>query len=102
MTGNSRVLKGGQYVGRQVISPLYDKKQTSQINMMRPKRKTDSHIIGDQAVKHVINLLPDEWTIRELTPDYGIDLQIELFEKTATSGTSKNDYDTLGEQPLPL
>ena len=52
--------------------------------MNRSKRKTDSHIIGEQAVKFVKSLLPTEWTARELVPDYGIDLEIELFEKSTT------------------
>lgn len=26
-------------------------------------------------------LLPEEWVVREYTPDYGIDLEVELFEK---------------------
>jgi len=65
--------------------------------MNRSKRKTSSHIIGDQAIKFVKSLLPNEWTSRELIPDYGIDLEIELFEKSISSETDLQSYDTLGE-----
>ncbi len=65
--------------------------------MNRSKRKPESHIIGEEAVKIVKSRLPIEWTIRELTPDYGIDLNIELFEKSSSAGSSRITYDTLGE-----
>lgn len=65
--------------------------------MNRPKRRPESHIIGEEAVKIVKTRLPIEWTIRELTPDYGIDLEIELFEKSDSKGNSNISYDTLGE-----
>lgn len=65
--------------------------------MTRSKRKNDSHIIGEQAVKFVKSLLPVEWTIRELVPDYGIDIEIELFEKSTVGGDDSSNFDTLGE-----
>lgn len=65
--------------------------------MNRSKRKTDSHITGEQAVKFVKSLLPIEWTVRELVPDYGIDLQIELFEKSTMIENWGGSFDTLGE-----
>lgn len=45
------------------------------------KRRPNSHIIGEDAVRILERLFPKEWVIREYTPDYGIDLNIELFEK---------------------
>ncbi|MBF04850.1 MAG: hypothetical protein CMP76_16330 [Flavobacterium sp.] len=62
---------------------------------MRPKRKSESHIIEKKSLKIINDLLPEYWTIREYKPDYGIDLSIELFEKKDYGG--KPLYDTLGE-----
>lgn len=46
------------------------------------KKRTDAQITGDEAVKYICNYcIPKEWVVRELSPDYGIDLDIELFEK---------------------
>lgn len=50
------------------------------------------HIIDTKAVKRTINAIPDHCVVRELTErDYGIDLMIEIFEKT---GVDKNGHDT--------
>lgn len=65
--------------------------------MNRSKRKPESHIIGEEAVKLIKSRLPIEWTIRELIPDYGIDLDIELFEKSSSLENPIINYDTLGE-----
>jgi len=65
--------------------------------MSRTKRKPAAHIIGERAVKLVKNMLPEEWSIRELVPDYGIDLNVELFEKTKSKDKGVDTYDTLGE-----
>lgn len=66
--------------------------------MNRSKRKPESHIIGEEAVKIVKRQLPNEWTVRELTPDYGINLDIEIFNKTSPQGkNSETFFDTLGE-----
>lgn len=62
---------------------------------MRPKRKSESHIIEKKSLKIVNDILPEFWTIREYKPDYGIDLSIELFEKKDSG--EKRIYDTLGE-----
>lgn len=62
---------------------------------MRPKRKSESHIIEKKSLKIINDFLPEYWTIREYKPDYGIDLSIELFEKKDYEG--KPLYDTLGE-----
>lgn len=59
--------------------------------MANIKRKSTSHIIGEQALDALKSRLPTYWTIREYRPDYGIDLAIELFEANGDS------FDTLGE-----
>jgi hypothetical protein len=54
--------------------------------------RTYSHVIDTRSIKRVLELIPDHWVIRELTErDYGIDLFIEIFEKT---GADKNGHDT--------
>ena len=48
-----------------------------------PKRPM-SHIIGDQAILVLRNLLPKEWIYRELNSDYGIDGEIEVVKSDGT------------------
>ena len=61
---------------------------------MRPKRKSQSHIIENCSLQIIKQILPNYWTIREYKPDYGLDLSIELFEKNIDDNLS---FDTLGE-----
>jgi hypothetical protein len=65
--------------------------------MNRSKRKSSSHVIGEKAIKFVENILPEEWTVRKFVPDYGIDLDVELFDKLTSDDNIPNVYDTLGE-----
>lgn len=60
-------------------------------NMSQGKQRSKSQIIGDRAVGILKNLFPTEWVIREYSPDYGIDLAVELFEEY------NNYYMTTGE-----
>ena len=46
----------------------------------RGKKRTNTHIIGEQAVRILKELFPREWAVREYTPDYGIDLDVEFFD----------------------
>lgn len=62
--------------------------------MAHPKRRVYQHIMEDQSLCLVKQLLPDEWVIREYKPDYGIDLAIELFKYT---DEAKDKADALGE-----
>ncbi|WP_425447907.1 DUF4365 domain-containing protein [Dethiothermospora halolimnae] len=62
---------------------------------MRSKRKSKSHIIEEESLQIINNILPKYWTKRKYMPDYGIDLEIEIFEKTEIDG--KEYYDTFGE-----
>jgi hypothetical protein len=48
--------------------------------MAYPKRRVRQHIMEDQSIRIVRDLLPQHWVIRDYRPDYGIDLTIELFE----------------------
>lgn len=49
--------------------------------MVDGKVRSESHLIDQEAILILKRKLPREWVVRELTPDYGIDLDIELFEK---------------------
>ena len=49
--------------------------------------RSHSHIVDTQARKLVPNIFPNEWEYREVTGrDYGIDMEIELFEKDNPTG----------------
>ncbi len=49
--------------------------------MANGKIRSENHILGEQAVKHLQNnVFPDEWIVRQMNPDYGIDLDVELFD----------------------
>jgi hypothetical protein len=67
----------------------------------RPKRQSEEHVIGREAVKILTSTLPSSWVVREYQPDYGIDLAIELFEQSgdadSTMNNAKKQYDALGE-----
>ncbi len=44
------------------------------------KKRSKQHITGEKGVSILKELFPDEWAVREYTPDYGIDLDVELFD----------------------
>ena len=49
--------------------------------MINGKIRTKAHITGEKAIKFIQNeILPETWVSREITPDYGIDLDVELFD----------------------
>lgn len=51
------------------------------------KKRPKQHIIGEKGVAIVKKLLPSHWAVREYAPDYGIDLDVELFcDNYITSG----------------
>ena len=55
------------------------------------KIRHKNHIIEDKTYRFLQDLFPDEWVQRKLTPDYGIDIDLELF------GFENDDCVTLGE-----
>lgn len=59
--------------------------------MLQGKKRSKSQVLGDKAVEIIKSILPTEWVTREYTPDYGIDLAVELFEEY------DNNYITTGE-----
>ena len=59
------------------------------------KKRSENQITGESGIDILRALLPEEWVIREYTADYGIDLDVELFEKC-----SEKVYITKGEHVL--
>lgn len=51
------------------------------VYMVNGKVRSESHLIDQEAISIIKRKLPREWVVRELTPDYGLDLDVELFEK---------------------
>ncbi len=49
--------------------------------MINGKERSESHLIDQEAISMLRGKLPREWVVREFNPDYGIDLDVELFEK---------------------
>ena len=45
------------------------------------KKRSENQITGESGIDIMRSLFPKEWVIREYTVDYGIDLDIELFEE---------------------
>ena len=45
------------------------------------KTRPIAHIKGEQGVKILKEVFPDSWVVREYSPDYAIDLNIEIFEE---------------------
>lgn len=60
--------------------------------MAKGKIRSEAHLIDRFAVDLIKNKLPQEWVVRELTPDYGLDLDVELFIKES------DQIVTLGER----
>lgn len=63
-------------------------------SMERTKRRTIGHVRGERGIDIVRSKLPRHWVLRELRPDYGLDLHIEVFEPPDDQAFHA---DTLGE-----
>ena len=60
----------------------------------RTKQRHLNHISGDRGVDIVRRELPGLWVVRPISPDYGLDLHVEVFEPAVEDPGSGN---TLGE-----
>jgi len=49
---------------------------------MRRKLRARSHVMEDESIEAIKQLLPVQWVIREYRPDYGLDLAVEVFRTT--------------------
>lgn len=62
--------------------------------MAEGKIRATSHIVEEKAYRFIQNTLPIEWVQRPISPDYGLDIDVELFEEKS------GEYVTLGEHVL--
>ncbi|MGC5660177.1 DUF4365 domain-containing protein [Micromonospora sp. WMMD723] len=60
--------------------------------MSRTKRRVTAHIRDDEGIKIVRSKLPAHWVVREITPDYGLDLHIEVFEPDVDGAEHADAY----------
>ncbi len=58
------------------------------------KKRTFAHVKGELGVSILKKCFPEEWVVREYTPDYGIDLSVEFFTQ------HNGGYITAGEHLL--
>lgn len=61
---------------------------------IRTKQREARHIRGDRGVNLVNEKLPHYWVVRDIYPDYGLDLHVKVFEPDLDDPESSN---TLGE-----
>lgn len=62
--------------------------------MANSKRRPAVHLQGETGISVTKAALPRHWVVRELNPDYGLDLHVELFGDIAGEEES---WETLGE-----
>lgn len=60
----------------------------------RTKQRQKRHITGESGVKIVKEKMPSSWVVRDINPDYGLDLHVEVFGPDPEDIESAN---TLGE-----
>lgn len=56
------------------------------------KERSDTHLSEDVSESIVKRLLPQEWVIRKLHPDYGVDVSIEVFERISTKIPTMGEF----------
>ncbi len=49
-------------------------------------KRIRQHIIEDESESILKSIIPSEWVLRKLTPDYGIDYNVEIFENNQSTG----------------
>jgi len=60
--------------------------------MEHGKKRPVQHVIGERGVEIVKKCFPKEWVVREYTPDYGIDLSVELFSPCENSFITNGEH----------
>ena len=61
---------------RQVTEPMPNR-AANRTRQLRPRRPT-SHVVGDSAINTLRTAVPETWIVRDVSPDYGIDCEIEV------------------------
>ena len=54
--------------------------------MIQKPKRTRSHVLGAEAVRFIMNILPSEWPVTEFKEDYGIDLMADIVERGEVTG----------------
>lgn len=49
-------------------------------------KRSKAHVIGEKAVDRIRASLPEEWAVRDKAVDYGVDLEVEIFEGEEPTG----------------
>lgn len=52
------------------------------MNILRPVQ----HVIETNSIQLIHELLPSEWVVRELPQDYGVDLEVEIVDRSVLTG----------------
>ena len=60
--------------------------------MKRPRQ----HTTETESKKSLNSIIPDNWVLRELAPDYGLDYMVEIFKKEKAISVPKLDPDLFG------
>lgn len=56
--------------------------------MQKLPKQSESQIKGRNAIKTLLNLFPESWIVREPNPDYGVDLEVEVWYEYPTNRIS--------------
>jgi hypothetical protein len=56
------------------------------------KERVDAHLSEDASEAIVKQHLPNEWVMRKLHPDYGVDVSIEVFERVNTKIPTMGEF----------
>lgn len=60
--------------------------------MATGKKRPIAHIRGEQGVSILKSYFPDSWVVREYSPDYGIDLSVELFKECGDGFVTSGEH----------
>ena len=61
------------------------------------KRRVFQHDMEDRSRALVRSILPNEWVVRDYTPDYGIDIAVEIFEPVSEQKPTGGIAEAAGE-----
>jgi hypothetical protein len=56
------------------------------------KERGETHLSEDDSEVAVKSLLPKEWVMRKLHPDYGVDITVEVFERAGTKIPTMGEF----------
>ena len=65
--------------------------------MATKKRRVIQHEMEEESRALVRRILPKNWVVRDYVPDYGIDLAVEVFERSPDSTSTAPAAEAAGE-----